>query len=211
MMRSPRAVARSLALLLGSVFLLFAAESRAENSIIKHPGQHFNYGVELEPHLVGQYERTPYTNGGFGLGARASIPFVHNGPVPQINNNIGMSFGIDWVHFGTDTLCDRGRGWVDFYTDSCTATDLWFPVTAQWNFFLTPIISVFGELGLSGHYTHWSYDGYCNGLACSSSSSHFDFFEPVFWAGGRFMFSRQVGLIVRLGWPYISVGAAFWL
>jgi len=210
-MTSSHALARPLALLLGMALCLFAAESRAEKGIIKYPGQHPNYAFELEPHLVAQYERTPYTNGGIGLGLRASIPFVHNGPVPQINNNIGMSFGMDWVHFGTDRWCDRGRGWVGFYTESCTATDLWFPVTGQWNFFLTPIISVFGEFGLAGHYTSWSYEGVCNGVDCSNTASHFDFFEPVFWVGGRFMFSRSAGLLVRLGWPYVSVGAAFWL
>jgi hypothetical protein len=209
-MKSSRAVARSLAALCALLLVLCARESRAENGIIKHPGQHPNYPLELEPHLVAQYERTPYTNGGFGIGLRASIPFVHNGPVPQINNNIGMSFGVDFVHFGTDSLCYRGRGWVDFYTEDCSATDLWFPVTGQWNFFLTPIISVFGEFGLSAHYTSWSYDGFCNGVACAQSYSHFDFFEPVFWAGGRFMFARSAGLLVRLGWPYVSVGAAFW-
>ena len=211
-MNTPRAAARPLALLLGFVLLLLAPAARAEGGIIKRPGQHPNYPFELEPHLLAQYERTPYTSGGFGIGVRAAIPFVHNGPIPQINNNIGISFGADFVHFGTDRYCANGRGWDYYYTytDGCSATDLWFPVTGQWNFFLTPIISVFGEIGLSAHYTRWSYDGVCNGAPCSNSASHLDLFEPVFFAGGRFMFARSVGLMVRLGWPYVSVGAAFW-
>jgi len=202
-----RAAQRLFAPLLCLVALLVSPAVHAEG-IIKRPGDHPHYGVELEPHVVGQYDETPYTDGGFGLGLRAAIPFVHNGPIPQINNNIGITFGFDWVHFGYDHRCD-GRGTVGFPTDDCSATNLWFPVTGQWNFFLTPIISVFGEFGLAARYTRWNYEGTC--VDCNYHYSHFDFFEPVFFAGGRFMFSRNVGLMVRLGWPYVSVGAAFWL
>ncbi|HEV8550551.1 MAG TPA: hypothetical protein VGQ57_16010 [Polyangiaceae bacterium] len=204
---------RSLALLVSSllaVALLFAGKPAHAQSIIKRPGDHPNYGVELEPHILGQYDRTPYTDGGFGLGFRATIPFMHNGPVPQINNNIGISFGADVVWFGDDHLCN-GRGYTEFFVDSCSARDLWLPVTGQWNFFLTPIISVFGEFGLSIHHTHYGYEGQCNGQPCDAHYNHLDFFEPVVWAGGRFLFGKTVGLTVRLGWPYISVGASFLL
>ncbi len=207
-----RTLARSFALLLGLPIVLAAPDAWAQ-SIIKEPGNHPNYGVELDPHVVGQYGSTPYSDGGFGVGFRASIPFVHNGPVPKINNNIGITFGIDWVHFGDDDYCN-GRGYVAFFPDSCSATDLWFPVAAQWNFFLTPIISVFGELGLAMRYTRWSYEGTCLGPGsgqCDASASHFDPFEPVLWGGGRFLFAKTVGMTVRLGWPYISVGATFLL
>ncbi len=186
----------------------FAAPARAQ-SIIKQPGNHPNYGLELEPHVLAQYGNLPYTNDGFGLGLRLSIPFVQNGPISTINNNIGISFGFDAAFFGNDAPCD-GRGNPDFYVDNCGATELWFPVTAQWNFFLTRIISVFGEVGLSAHYARWDYSGPCNaGGDCTYHASYLNLFEPVIWGGGRFLFGRNVGLTVRLGWPYISVGASF--
>jgi hypothetical protein len=157
---------------------------------------------------LAQYGNLPYTNDGLGVGVRFSVPFVHNGPISTINNNIGMSFGLDFVSFGYDGQCN-GRGNPDFYTSDCSATELWFPVTAQWNFFLTKIISVFGELGLSAHYARWNYEGPCNsGGDCRFHASYLNLFEPVLWGGGRFLFSRNAGLTVRLGWPYISVGAS---
>ena len=81
----------------------------------------------------------------------------------------------------------------------------------QWNFFLTPVVSVFGEPGLAIRYRTWGYDGAdCpefSDLECSEDDV--DPFEPVFFAGGRFLFSRTAGLVVRLGSPYISIGATF--
>jgi hypothetical protein len=196
-----RFFAPSLAFVLVLAALISVATPARAQSIIKQPGNHTPYGLELDPHLLAEYGNTPYADGGFGLGLRFSIPFVHNGPVPQINNNIGISFGIDWAHFGSDGRCNGA--------DSCSADELWFPVTGQWNFFLTKIISVFGEFGLAANYTHWSSEGPCgNGGTCNYGSSHVDLFEPVAWAGGRFLFGRNAGLTVRLGWPYISVGAS---
>jgi hypothetical protein len=187
--------------------LLAAAPARAQ-SIIKNPGDHPNYAVELEPHLLAQYTRLPYGGEGVGLGMRFAIPFVHNGPIPKINNNIGITFGLDFATFGDDNNC-HGPGNPDFFREDCGATNFWFPVTGQWNFFLTRIISVFGEFGLAGRYERWWYEGPCNDVGvCSYSDSDFDFFEPVFWGGGRFLFGRSAGLTVRLGWPYVSVGAS---
>jgi hypothetical protein len=198
---------RTLAALIALALLLFAPGASAQ-SIIKQPGNHPNYAVELEPHFVAQYDRTPYGTGGFGVGFRASIPFVQNGPVPKINNNIGISFGVDWAHFGDNDFCS-GRGDPQFFPTACSGNDLWFPVTGQWNFFFTPIVSAFGEFGLAIHNERWSYEADCAG--CSYQHSRTDFFEPVFFVGGRFLFAKTVGLTVRLGWPYISVGASFLL
>jgi hypothetical protein len=199
---------RLLSALATTTFLLFAAPAHAQ-SIIKQPGNHPDYGLELDPHLVAQYADVPYTNAGIGVGMRFSIPFVKNGPITTINNNIGISFGLDWAHFGDDGLC-HGRGYAPFYPNTCNGDEVWFPVTAQWNFFLTRIISVFGEFGLAAHYTSWGYDGPCDvgGGNCTYHTHNLDLFEPVFWGGGRFLFSRKAGLTVRLGWPYLSVGAS---
>jgi hypothetical protein len=201
MIRAPLLSLLALVLLLG-----WAHPASAQ--IIKQPGNHPNYAFELEPHLLAQYSRTPFADDGVGVGLRAAIPFMHNGPVPTINNNIGITFGMDYVHFGDDGRC-VGRGYVYFYADSCSAFELWFPVTGQWNFFLTPVISVFGEFGLAARYARWEYGGICDtGVPCDAHASYLDLFEPVLWGGGRFLFAKNAGLTVRLGWPYIAVGAS---
>jgi hypothetical protein len=171
---------------------------------IKEPGQHPMYSVEIDPHLLFQYGDRATGKQGLGLGVRASIPFVHNGPVPSINNNIGLSFGADLAFFGGDEICRR-RG-VQFFADDCSAWNLWFPATAQWNFFLTPVVSVFGELGIAIQHQRWSFEGSCSDGPCSASEANTDV-EPTAFAGGRFLvFGRRAGLTVRLGWPYMSVG-----
>lgn len=184
------------------------AVSGAAAAQIKEPGQHPMYTVEIDPQLVVQYGDRATGDQGLGFGLRAAIPFVHNGPVPTINNNIGISFGADVAFFGGDEVCRR-RG-VQFFADDCSAYNFWFPATAQWNFFLTPIVSVFGEFGLALQYQHWSFDGLCGngGNRCSATESNTDV-EPTAFVGGRFLiFGRRAGLTARLGWPYLAVGAA---
>jgi hypothetical protein len=206
--RSVRAFA---GVVLAAATLLFSAAPARAQSIVKQPGNHERYSLELDPHLVAQYADLPFTDAGVGLGMRFSIPFVHNGPISTINNNIGISFGLDWVHFGDDGICNT-YGYTQLYPNTCSANELWFPVAAQWNFFLTRVISVFGEFGLSPHWSSWGYAGPCaGGGTCEYHTSHLDMFEPVVWGGGRFLFSRKLGMTVRLGWPYISVGMSILL
>jgi hypothetical protein len=205
-MPRPSSGKAALARLLGLATFALAPVAAAQ---IKEPGNHPDYRFELEPHLVAQYDRTPYYNdAGVGVGLRVAIPFVKNGPVPSINNNIGITFGMDFVYFGDDDGCRR-LGGQPYFPDRCNGSNLWFPVTGQWNFFLTPVISVFGEFGLAVQYVHRGFTGVCpDGTTCTSHSNDLNPVEPVFWGGGRFLFGRTAGLTVRLGWPYISVGAA---
>ena len=108
--------------------LALSSVAMADESIIKHPGQHPHHVAELEPHLtlgVG-HEADPF---GIGLGFRATFTVLQNGFVPSINNSIGVGVGIDV--FG-DRL---GSGLV--------------PVVMQWNFWLTRRWSVFGEPGIA--------------------------------------------------------------
>ena len=180
---------------------LFAAEPG--ECQIKRPGAHPQYSVELEPHLLIQHDRNWRGNDeGFGPGIRATIPLVQNGPIPQINNNIGIGFGLDWASYDS---CDE-----NWELGDCGADFIWVPVVAQWNFFLTPVISVFGEPGAAFVYRKWGFDGNCpiwDEDECDDSD--FDPFEPVFFAGGRFLFSDSVGVVIRLGTPYVSIGATF--
>lgn len=195
------------ALCLAALVLLgFPAAAHAQ-SIIKQPGNHPDYAVEIEPHLGFQWAGRYYNDSGFGPGVRFNIPIVRNGFVPRINNNVAITFGTDLTFGGGDRSC------YPFYDPArqdyrCSVTELWFPVAMQWNFWLTKVVSVFGEPGLAIVHRWWSYDYYCNnaGPICTNRSGNTTDLEPVFSAGGRFMFSNTVGATVRIGYPMVSAG-----
>jgi hypothetical protein len=197
--RLPRIFA---ALAVLGVLLTLAPRTRAQ---IKSPGAHARYSVELEPHLVVQHSGHWRGDGaGFGPGFRATIPIVQNGPIPSINNSMGLGFGIDWSIFGG---CQ-----AYFNDDECNVNQVWVPIVVQWNFFFTPVISVFGEVGGAVVHRELSDRRNCGMIDASEcTATDLDLFEPVFFGGGRFSFSRNVGLVVRVGVPYISIGADFLL
>ena len=206
-MLSPRSsflVLSSLALSLAVMVLSANAEAQ-----IKQPGAHPSYDVELEPHLVLDWggHPGPDDDDALGLGLRATIPFLDNGPVSKINNNMGIGFGLDWAHDGN--ACNRYFYAGRYYPWDCTIDRFHFPIVVQWNFWLTPIVSVFGEAGLQIEHDRWSID---NALCidCDSSDTGVD---PVLWGGGRFLFGKgsTVGGVVRIGWPYISLGVGILL
>jgi hypothetical protein len=197
--RLPRFVIGSSAALLLS-FLPALASAQ-----IKRPGAHPKYSVELEPHLVVDWDDHHWDDDLLGVGLRATIPFLDNGPISSINNNMGIGFGLDWAHSN-----DAGCGWWWWdrkyrWAGDCSADVFLLPVVVQWNFWLTPIISVFGEAGLE--IERWSVswdDPGCPG-DCDRSKTEIN---PVFWGGGRFLFGADstVGGVVRIGWPYLSLG-----
>lgn len=202
------------ALALAVVGLLCFPGSAQAQSIIKQPGNHPDYSFEIEPHLAFEWARDGYDEG-FGPGARVNIPFMHNGPIKTINNNMGITFGLD-VTFG-----DGGPGWCYSRYDrglwlagrDCSLTEFWLPVAMQWNFFLTKVISVFGEPGLAIVHQRWDYDYYCqgvNGNICPYDDTDTDL-RFTFAGGGRFMFSDSIGATVRLGYPMITAGINFLL
>ena len=122
---APTAVALVLAALAN---VASESEARAEESVIKNPGDHPDYRVELEPHgLVGF--GGPFDRGrpDFGGGVRATIVLVDNGFIKTINNSVGIGFGGD-IFFRSGTV--------------------FLPVVMQWNFWLSTHWSVFGEPGV---------------------------------------------------------------
>ena len=187
-----RLFAAWLSLAAAATTLGYESEADAAN-IIKRPGQHPQYDFELEAHGIYDWA-WPAT--GPGLGVRANIPLFHNGPIDTINNNMAIGFGVDmsWWSYGHRVRRFGRRCWDD-WDGRCSGTTLWIPVVLQWNFYLTEIISVFGEPGAAIRYVSW-YD-----------DSHFHPFVPVFGGGARFQFGDRVGLTVRIGYPYASVGA----
>ena len=101
--RSPRTSSHPLptrlvtAALAASLVLLLAAGASAQ---IKEPGNHPDYSVELEPHAFWRWAFAPgWASDGFGLGARATIPIIQDGPIKTINNSMGIGFGLDWMHY----------------------------------------------------------------------------------------------------------------
>ncbi len=100
---------------------------RAEDSIIKNPGDHPTYTFEAEPHVLlgfGPFSK----DGAVGLGFRGTFIIVQNGFVSSINNNVGIGVG------------------GDFFPGKSGVLDV--PVVMQWNFFLSTHWTVFGEPGL---------------------------------------------------------------
>jgi hypothetical protein len=195
--------------------LAFSSDAHAQ---IKEPGRHTRYTLDLEPHLVVAWEHGParYADEGFGVGLRATIPFFHNGPISKINNNMGISFGVDYAHYDTDEdrFCrefgpDYCRRWDDY-----DANAFWFPVVVQWNFFFHPVVVVFGEAGLAFSHERYRFTRPCgppmDRALCDYSASDNDL-DFVFAAGGRFMVSDSIGIVVRLGLPAITLGASFLL
>ncbi len=189
----PSVVAAALALAAAGV----SGTAFAGDATIKTPGDHPNYIVELEPHGLLGWGGFYAADLGFGAGFRASINLVKNGFVPQINNSVAISFGLDFVHYGG---CFR-----NIY---CDADYLFFPVALQWNFYVAKRWSVFGEPGLAIYHAFFP-TGYCppgtNG--CPGDTG----ITPVFYVGGRFHFNEHVALTMRVGYPSISVGVSFLL
>lgn len=190
--------------------LLWANAERAQAQAIEQPRSHPHYGVELEPHLVVQWDHEPGWGGdGIGVGFRGSIPVMQDGPVTSINNSLALGFGLDWAHFG-DNCYPGPRG--PYY--SCAANDFWIPFVVQWNFFFSKLISAFPELGLAIHHTRFDGD-LCrnpNGsfYYCTNSGSVTGV-DLVLWLGVRFHLSQSFALTLRLGTPSLLLGAAFFL
>ncbi|HVU02187.1 MAG TPA: hypothetical protein VHE30_10555 [Polyangiaceae bacterium] len=191
-MRTPR-IPLVPAVLLALVSFLGASPAHAE-SIIKHPGDHPKYSFEAEPHLaVDLFGRWA----GVGPGFRGTLVLVDNGFISSINNSVGLGFGADWIFFG-----DRCEGPPGLRACHDTSSDVVLPVVLQWNFWLAPQWSVFGEPGLAFH-LHGGRD-------------HVDVDWFTIYGGGRYHFSDAVALTLRVGAPFfndnvVSIGASFFL
>jgi len=176
-------------------------------SVIKEPGAHPHYAFELEPHLVLDWAGVPGPHDdGLGVGLRASVPLFHNGPIDRINNNMAITFGFDFTRATHACAPPRTVYWGD-----CRIDSYFLPVALQWNFFLTDIISVFGEPGLALVNYRWNTWDRCWAPGYCSADGHDTHLTPVFWGGARFLFSDTVGVAVRLGFPSVTAGITFLL
>jgi hypothetical protein len=201
-----RAIVSGLAL--ASTGVTIAATRQANAApVIRRPGLHPAYSVELEPHLLLQWSQTRWGDEGFGPGLRVNIPFLDNGPIEKINNNMAIGFGLDWSTFNdVGAWCYDPRVRSELRAYDCDADAFWLPVVLQWNFFLTDIISVFGEPGFAIAHYRWDSDYALYDYSDSDTDLRF-----VFWGGGRFLLGDTVSIVARIGSPYLSVGVSFLL
>jgi hypothetical protein len=183
----------------------FTPTASAEDLIIKHPGQHSTYSVELEPHAAFGF-LVPSAGSGIGIGGRVTIPIVRNGFVKTINNSVGIGFGLDWIHYS-------GCFFVRNEFGDCAALNrVWIPVVMQWNFHLSPHWTVFGEPGLAITYSDWGTGCVSNGnrvFVCGPNPNRVALDPFIIFFGGQFRFSEGTALTMRVGWPYASIGVSF--
>jgi hypothetical protein len=190
--------------------MAYVLSSQVGHAQIKRPGSHIRYDMELEPHGVLFWDSVEGFDEGIGAGMRLSVPLFHNGPIPKINNNMAISAGMD-VAFFTER-CHRIRGYYVGIRDDCEMSLLWFPVAAQWNFYLLPQIAVFGEIGFALSYARVSVN--CDvdiHPDCDREYDDISFANFVFTPGAKFIMSDSVALTARLGFPFFTVGASFFL
>jgi hypothetical protein len=189
------------AVLVAAVLFLFLAPPARADDTIKRPGDHPDYGVEIEPHgVLGWWGGPGYTGDGWGAGVRFSIPVVKNGFIHNINNSVAITFGGDILFYNYCWWANNG---------GCSATYLDFPVAMQWNFFVAQRWSVFGEVGL---YVYHGFFDSCPGNFNNCPGRPQDTgVYPALFVGGRYHFSDKVSLTMRLGFPTASIGASFFL
>jgi hypothetical protein len=108
-------------------FVVAPQTARAEEAIIKQPGDHPRYIFEAEPHFLVGFAGPFKEQGHIGAGFRGTFVIVQNGFIKTINNSVGISFGAD-LFVGKETF--------------------FIPVAMQWNFWLSTHWSVFGEPGV---------------------------------------------------------------
>jgi hypothetical protein len=203
-------MARATLLAIAALAALTRSSTAGAQLTIQQPGQRPLYRLELEPHLDLGFDDPPGpgTGWGYGVGGRATFEILRDGFIPNIDDSVGIGVGLDFAHYdgnGDDTrgTCQRfapgPAGTPVCVQVSQTAggpSNYWFwPLVMQWNFWLTPRWSVFGEPGLA----MYLFDDRRVGVV------------PVLYLGGRFQLTRAITLTMRLGYPTISFGASFLL
>ena len=167
-------------------------------SIIRREGAHPRYGFEAEPHLIIR-DRTGFRGTGVGPGFRGTVVVADKGFISRLNDSVGVGFGLDWLVFDDcdDNVGNNGNGNGNPCLDD--GSQFVLPVVMQWNFWLHPQWSVFGEPGLAITIN----DGPGDDL---------DIDPFVLYGGGRFLFSPDTALTMRIGFPTsLSIGVSFLL
>jgi hypothetical protein len=188
---------------------LWTAADAAAQSTIRTPGDRRPYTIEAEPHLALGLFGPPGdgSGGGWGAGGRASFEIVRNGFIESINNSVSIGVGADFLHYDGSGYVGPGRCTrfasapggaavcVEVSQTGGPSNYLFLPAVLQWNFWLAPKWSVFGEPGIAIYVFDYDSAGVV----------------PTLYLGGRFHFSDKVTLTLRVGYPTFSLGVSFLL
>jgi hypothetical protein len=191
-LRSPLRCGILWALPLASVLAPAGAGAQSVEHVRANDEDHV-YPIEIEPHFTFGAANV-YGGMGYGAGVRLSVPFVagHVGRFPQ---NLALSVGGEVVHYES---C--------YFADRCGASYLFAPVAAQYNLFVAPRVSVFGDGGV---YVYKGFFGGCvpgAGHGCDAPS---DFgVLPTIAVGGRLHLSDGTSFTARIGYPTITFGVS---
>ena len=177
---------------------------RIDRDVVRNPNGTINFTESAKANLASAKEQKDRALSRDS----ATIPIVRNGFVSSINNNVGIGFGLDWLHYNG---CYYRYYFNPGFCDNLDS--FWVPVDMQWNFFLATHWSVFGEPGLAIVYQNFGnyygcYDAAGRLVPCGSGPNHISV-EPIFFVGGRYHFSESAALTLRIGWPYASFGISF--
>jgi hypothetical protein len=181
---------------------LAAGLARGEGTI-KSPDDHPHYIAEIEPHVI--FRDDNYFATGIGLGARVSFPIVDPGFIKGINDTIALSTGLD-LSFLNDCYYRNDVG--------CGETLFGIPLLMQWNFYVAPHISVFGEPGFELYF--YNYNGCPAGVACNNNFASTHFAPFVLNGGMRYHFNDSIAITPRVGFDnygafMISFGVSFFV
>ncbi|MDP9149426.1 MAG: hypothetical protein M3O36_05740 [Myxococcota bacterium] len=143
----------------------------AEDPTIRSTYQHPSYVFDAEPHFLFGYAGPFDADHSAAAGFRGTFNILDHGFVQSINDSVGLGVGVDFA---------GGRHLI-------------VPVVLQWNFWLSPHWSVFGEPGVA-----WESGGPNDVL-------------PIVMGGGRFNFNDSLALTLRAGYPGLSVGLSILL
>lgn len=140
---------------------------------------------------------------GFAGGARFGIPILQNGFIPSLDNAVYLNFGGD-IYFVDDRGCYmRNPG------EPCGVREyrlaLGFPVALHWEFYFNDTWSAFAEIGINVYLPpSLFYRGFVD---------YGDHVGAWFLAavGGSLHLGDAISLTLRVGNPYISFGAVFYL
>jgi hypothetical protein len=159
------------------------------------PGGFMDVSAHHRPQQLSVFLGLPffyYGYGGLPLGAsvRYTIPILHDGFAPTINDSFSLELGGDVALFG------YGNG-LNLLVD--------IPVEAMWTLHLFPKFAAYLKVGLalevrSGNYC-WN-----NGV-CTAGTGFVP--VPIADVGFFYKFSEAVALRVELGYPWLKVGLAF--
>lgn len=124
-------------------------------------------------------------------GARVAFPLVQNGFISSLDNAFYLTIGADFYYINSTP--GIGRSSYD--------AGIGFPITAHWEFYFSNTWSAFAEVGVN-IFLHPRL--FSLGEVAP---------EPAGWfitqVGGRLHLSNAFAIVLRVGNPYVALGATF--